>query len=103
MIFPTVDELLGVDREFRRSRVAVLHTARGQRRYTALFSISALAQRVRRERDWVIIELEEPGENSRWTVVTEWRGFLRGKRVVRGRELECFGFYRDKILRRASA
>lgn len=91
---PPVHELLDVDREFRRQNRAVLHTRRGGRRYAVLYSPTPLARRMRRQRDWVLIDLEEPGPNPRWTVVTEWRGVLKGKRVVRSREVECFSYYR---------
>ena len=99
MPVPTVDELLDVDREFRRAALAgetVCHTTRGERRYSALFSQSALAYRQGRQRDWVMIDLEVPGPNLRWTVVTEWRGPMKGKRVVRGREVECALLYRSR-------
>ena len=93
---PSVDELLDVDREFRRAAAegeTILHTTRETRRYTALFSQSALAYRHGRLHDWVIIDLEVPGPNLRWTVVTEWRGPMKGRRVVRGREVECFRYH----------
>ena len=83
---PAVDELLDIDREFRRRAVdgeTIIHTERDGRRYTALFSQSALAYRGGRQQDWVIIDLEVPGPNLRWTVVTEWRGVMKGRRVVR--------------------
>jgi hypothetical protein len=99
-IAPPVDELLDVDREFRRhaarAATAVLHTTRTGRRYSALYSASALAQRAGRLDDWVIIDLELPGPNVRWTVVTEWRGVMKGRRVVRGREAECLEYYRGR-------
>jgi hypothetical protein len=60
-----------------------------------------MARRLGREGDWVILDLETPGPNARWTVVTELRGVLRGRRVVRGREPECFEHYRSR--RRHSA
>jgi hypothetical protein len=97
MSAPPVDELLDLDREFRRRFARgehIVHTARGERRYTALYSESPLAHRLRRNRDWVILDHEVPGPNERWTVVTEFRGVLKGKRVVRGREVECFWFHR---------
>ena len=92
-LVPGVEELLDVDREFRESGQGLLHTIRGDRRYTALFSPSALAFRMGRACDWVTIDLEVPGPNLRWTVVSEWRGPMKGKRVVRGREMDCFQFY----------
>ena len=90
---PSVDELFDVDREFRRAALegaTILHTTRGDRRYSALFSHSELAHRQGRHQDWVIVDLEVPGPNLRWTIVTEWRGPMKGKRVVRGREVESF-------------
>ena len=93
---PSVAELLDVDREFRRQGAAVFHTRRAGRPYTALFSPTPLARRQRRERDWVILDLELPGPHRAWTVVTERRGVLKGRRVVRGRETECFAHYRAR-------
>lgn len=93
---PTVDELLDVDREFRRQTRAVFHAQRDERRYAVLYSPTPLARRLRRDRDWVVIDLEHPGPNPRWTVVTERRGVLKGKRVVRSREVECFWYYRTR-------
>jgi|SRR5687768_3550865 len=93
---PTVEELLDIDREFRRQPRSVLHTQRGPRRYAVLYSPTSLARRLGRDRDWVLIDLEEPGPNPHWTVVTERRGVLKGKRVVRSREMECFRFYQTR-------
>ena len=101
---PSVDELLAVDREFRRhaarSDDPFLHTTRDGRRYTALYSRTAQAVQYRRDLDWVVIDLEQPGPKPRWTVGTEWRGVMKGKRVVRGREVECFHFHRKRVPRR---
>ena len=95
---PSVGELLAVDREFRAvaSRQPVLHVQRGERRFAALYSTSSLARRLGRTNDWVVIDLETPGPNPRWTVVTERLGVLKGARVVRGREVECFRFYHER-------
>lgn len=100
---PAVAELLDVDREYREGGREILHTERHGRRYTALHSNSALARRVGRSEDWVVLDLEAPGPNPRWTIVTEWRGVMKGKRVVRGRELECFEYHRARGRRRAAA
>jgi hypothetical protein len=106
---PSVSEILDVDREYREkaaagelvriaprrfnpSRVAwlpILHTARGRRHYTALFSNTALAHRVGRTDDWVVIYRDDGRGERQWTVVTADRGPLKGRRVVRGREAEC--------------
>ena len=110
---PPVDELLAIDREYRRSahkgtlrRIAprrfnptgeawlpVLHTARGPREYTALFSNTALAHRLGRTHDWVVIYHDGAGPEHQDTVVTAGRGPLEGRRVVRGRERECLAHY----------
>lgn len=105
---PSVAELLDVDREYRRKAAAgelrliaprrfnptgeawlpVLHTCRGARRYTALFSNTARAHRAGKTRDWVVLYCDDgPGEHQ-FTVITAGRGSLRGHRVVAGRESE---------------
>lgn len=111
---PPVAELLDVDREYRRKARAaklptiaprrfnprgeawlpVLHTARGGRNYTVLFSNTAAAHRLGRTDDWVVLYYEGRGREGQATVVTERTGRLRGRRVVRGRELGCFRHYR---------
>jgi DNA polymerase (family X) len=111
---PPVGELLEIDREYldraqrgelptiaprrfnrgRRAWLPVLHTTRGERHYTALFSNTALAHRLGRTRDWVVIYGDGDREEHQATVVTERNGPLAGRRVVRGRESECMRFYR---------
>jgi hypothetical protein len=90
---PSVAELLEIDFAFRASGRLLMHTQRETRRYSVLYSPSPLARRMGRTADWVIIDEEVPGPNPRWTVVTEWRGSMKGRRVVRGREVECFEYY----------
>jgi putative hydrolase len=111
---PPVATLLDVDEEYRRKAAAgrlariaprrfnprgeawlpVLHTERGEWRFTALFSNTAQAHRLGRTRDWVVIYFyrDTQAEGQR-TVVTESRGRLTGRRVVRGREAECLRHY----------
>lgn len=110
---PSVDELLEIDAEYRRraaagtlpriaprrfnpSRAAwlpVLHAARGPRQYTALFSNTARAHQLRRTDDWVVIYHDGTGAEGQCTVVTARDSYLRGHRVVRGREGECAAHY----------
>jgi DNA polymerase (family X) len=71
----------------------VYHKRRGGWGYRALFSNTALAHRLRQTRDWVVIYFENGLSSGQRTVVTENRGDLRGRRVVRGRELECLEHY----------
>jgi DNA polymerase (family 10) len=106
---PPVGELLDVDLEYRTRaekgklpRIAprrfnptgeawlpVLHTERGSRHYTALYSNTARAHEFGTTRDWVIIYRDDPGGDGQWTVLTARLGPLRGQRIVRGREAEC--------------
>jgi len=110
---PPVAELLDVDREYRdkasvsklpriaprrfnpsrKAWLPVLHTARGQRQYTVLFSNTALAHRLGKTRDWIVLYFDGHDGERQSTVVTAGTGPLRGKRVVRGRELECQQYY----------
>jgi hypothetical protein len=54
-----------------------------------MYSNTELAHRLRRTNDWVVIYFhEDHGPEGQATVVTEQRGALRGRRVVRGRERE---------------
>jgi DNA polymerase (family X) len=107
---PAVAELLDVDREYREKAAArllpliaprrfnpsgeawlpVLHTNRGKRRYTALFSNTARAHRAGKTRDWVVLYSDDGSGQHQYTVITATRGPLRGQRVVAGRESESY-------------
>lgn len=113
---PVVAELLDVDREYRERGAAgelptiaprrfnplgerwlpILHTTRGERHYTALFSNTPTAHRLGRTHDWVVIYFDGRDAERQHTVVTERRGPLAGRRVVRGRESECLVHYSRK-------
>ena len=110
---PSVDELLDVDREYREraSRnelptiaprrfnptnerwLPILHTSRGDRHYTVLFSNTATAHRLGRTRDWVVIYFDGHDGQQQCTVITAPKGPLAKRRVVRGRESECIAHY----------
>lgn len=78
----------------------ILHTERGDRHYTALFSNTAHAHELGMHTDWVVIYLEDHrhvGQHGRWTVITSQFGKLRGKRLVRGREQDCVEYYRGRV------
>ncbi|MCC7010550.1 MAG: DNA-binding protein [Acidobacteria bacterium] len=103
---PNVEEILDVDREYRDAAASgrlptiaprrfnpdhepwlpILHTRRGTREYTAVFSNTARAHRLDRTRDWVVIHWDDGGSQGQCTVVTERAGPQSGQRVVRGRE-----------------
>jgi hypothetical protein len=110
---PPVAELLLLDEEYRRKAdegrlprhspqrattpndpwQPLLSTRRAGWRCRTLFSTTALAHRLRRNHDWVVIEFDGERFSGQRTVVTETRGDLRGRRVVRGRESECRAHY----------
>jgi putative hydrolase len=111
---PDVAVLLDVDREYRekagagvlrtiaprrfnpegRAWLPVLHTRRGPWHFTALYSNTARAHELGRTRDWVVVYYyDDHHEEGQHTLVTESRGSLAGRRVVRGRELDCLGHY----------
>ncbi len=79
-------------RRFNRSAEAwlpILHTERGDWRFTALYSNTPLAHQLGRTRDWVVVYYEtDVSPEGQCTVVTETQGPLKGRRVVRGREGE---------------
>jgi putative hydrolase len=119
---PPVELLLAIDREYREAadagrlqRIAprrfnpkheawlpIMHVDRDGWSFTALFSNTELAHHLHRTDDWVVIYFHRPHESEgQATVVTERRGWQRGQRVVRGRELECAAHWTD-FDRRAS-
>lgn len=109
----TVAELLDVDREYREAAaqdklhkiapkrfnptheawLPVLHTHRGDHAYTALFSNTALAHKLNKTNDWVILYHDGDRGACQHTVVTSHTGPMNGLRVVRGREPECMAHY----------
>jgi DNA polymerase (family X) len=112
---PDVAVLLDIDREYREKAASgvlpkiaprtynqdhiawlpVLHTRFGPWRFTALYSNTSRAHELNRTHDWVVICFDdEEHDDGQFTVVTEWRGGLKGMRVVRGREPECATHYR---------
>ena len=108
---PPVAELLDVDAEYRARAssgtlptiaprrlnpnhdrwLPVLHTTRGPRHYTALFSNTPRAHALGATRDWVILYYDDGSGERQCTVVTAHHGPLEGRRIVRGRERECGG------------
>jgi hypothetical protein len=110
---PTVELLLSIDQHYRHQadrdtlpRIAprrfnpggeawlpILHLEREGWTFTALYSNTALAHRLHKTRDWVVIFYEHDHTSGQCTVVTEWRGRLAGRRVVRGRERQCAAYY----------
>jgi hypothetical protein len=110
---PSVGELLDIDREYREGdekgtlpRIAprrfnpthakwlpILHATRDGTHYTALYSNTARAHERGTTHDWVVVYFEMHGVEGQRTIVTARSGLLDGRRIVRGRELECARHY----------
>lgn len=111
---PGVDLMLAVDTDYRARAAAgtlktiaprrfnpegtawlpILHSQDGDWHFTALFSNTARAHELGRTDDWVVIYFYDGDHHEgQHTVVTETRGPLQGRRVVRGRENECRRYY----------
>jgi hypothetical protein len=72
----------------------VMHARHEQWHFTLLFSNTELAHRLHRTDDWVVAYFQkDTGPEGRCTLVTETRGPLAGRRVIRGRERECARYY----------
>ena len=120
---PPVGALLDVDEEYRRGATAgrlpriaprrfntagtvwlpILHTERDPWRFTVLFSNTATAHQLGRTKDWVVVYFHTDGEpEGQRTIVTETRGSLAGRRVVRGREPECETYYASPGLKKGT-
>ncbi len=63
-------------------------------KFTVMFSNTATAHKLGKTDDWVVVYYEKGKGENQCTVVTESRGPLKGKRVIRGRERECERYYR---------
>jgi hypothetical protein len=88
---PSLAALLAIAEEPETATKArpVLHTRRGSRLYTALYSNTERAHRFGRSRDWVVLYARDAAGERRYTVITATHGVLRGHRVVAGHEREC--------------
>lgn len=114
---PPLADLLDVDEEYRyraaraelptiaprrfnasgEAWLPILHTRKGRHRITALFSNTPRAHTLGKTDDWVVLYVQDAngGREQQLTVVTETRGELRGRRVIRGMEAAC----RDRYAR----
>jgi hypothetical protein len=110
---PDIGEILDIDGQYRREAaqgklkliaprrfnpehkawLPVLHTTRGSRHYTALFSNTARAHELKHTDDWVVVYFNGSSTERQCTVVTATYGALQGRRIVRGREAECEQHY----------
>lgn len=119
---PAVGVILDVDREYREKAAVgqlrkiaprrfnpsgeawlpILHAQRGDWDFTALYSNTARAHQFGRIGDWVVMYFHTDHDPERQcTVVTETRGEMVGRRVVRGRESECRAHYAEQEYRQS--
>ena len=110
---PGIKTLLNVDEEYRKKAKAnklrkiapkrfnpqgeawlpILNTENDGWNFTVLYSNTALAHNLNKTHDWVVIYYDKNDQEGQNTVVTETKGPLEGKRIVRGREDECREYY----------
>ncbi len=118
VVEPPVKLLLYIDRQYRdksglkalpkiapkrfnpsgKKWLPIMHKSKDEWHFTALFSNTARAHQLGHTRDWVIIYFyDKKHHEGQHTVVTETKGPLIGRRVVRGREDECMELYFDRV------
>lgn len=111
---PPIPLLMEIDEEYRRRAadgklrtiaprrfnpqdeawLPVMSSERDGWDFTAMYSNTAQAHKLERTDDWVVIYFERDGREGQHTVVTETRGPLKGKRVVRGRDADNRAYYK---------
>lgn len=119
---PPVELVLEIDAEYReraakddlqkiaprrfnpdnKAWLPILRTDRDDWQFTAMFSNTAQAHQLEKTDDWVVIYYERDGRERQNTVVTETRGGLKNRRVVRGREIETREYYRQQAAAKAA-
>ena len=77
----------------KKAWLPLLATLRKGWKFTIMFSNTATAHKLGKTNDWVVVYYESGKGENQCTVVTEQRGAMKGKRVIRGREKECGLFY----------
>ena len=114
---PSAELLLTVDAEYRKQAetgqlptiapkrfnpdgkawLPVLHSTVNGWHFTALYSNTARAHELGRTHDWVVVYFyDDHHREGQHTVVTETRGPLVGRRVVRGQEAACREYYKSE-------
>ena len=73
----------------KKAWLPILATSRKGWKFTVMFSNTATAHNLGKTADWVVVYYESGKGEDQCTVVTESRGPMKGKRVIRGRESEC--------------
>jgi DNA polymerase (family 10) len=119
---PSAQLILGIDAEYRKKAAAgrlkkiapkklnpegkawlpIMSTERERWRFTVLFSNTQRAHDLGKTNDWVVVYYDDGSGERKCTVVTEFKGELNGKRVIRGREKECGEYYETGVKKRTS-
>jgi hypothetical protein len=119
---PSVQLILGIDADYRKKAATgqlkkiapkkfnpegkawlpIMSTEREGWRFTVLFSNTQRAHDLGKTNDWVVVYYDDGSGERKCTVVTEFKGELNGKRVIRGREKECTEYYETLAKRRTS-
>jgi hypothetical protein len=82
--------------------LSIMSTEREGWRFTVLFSNTQRAHDLGKTNDWVVVYYNDGSGERKCTVVTEFKGQLSGKRVIRGREKECGQYYETGVKKRTS-
>ncbi len=77
----------------RKAWLPILLTTQKGYKFTVMFSNTKRAHERGKTDDWVVVYYEKGEGENQCTVVTETRGKLKGKRVIRGRETECMKYH----------
>jgi len=105
--------ILEIDEEYRRKAAAnklrriaprlmnpehkawlpIMATEKEGFKFTVMFSNTERAHGLEKTNDWVVFYYRKGEGENQCTVVTESRGPLKGKRIIRGREKECARHY----------
>lgn len=80
----------------RKAWLPLLATKYKALKFTVMFSNTPRAHELGKTNDWVVVYYEKGKGENQCTVVTESRGELKGKRVIRGRESDCADYYRKR-------
>jgi hypothetical protein len=119
---PSVQLILGIDADYRKKAATgqlkkiapkkfnpegkawlpIMSTEREGWRFTVLFSNTQRAHELGKTNDWAVVYYDDGSGERKCTVVTEFKGELSGKRVIRGRENECGEYYETAAKRRTS-
>ena len=61
-----------------------------------MFSNTALAHRLKKTQDWVLLYYDDDAGERQCTVITSHQAPFSGKRIVRGREEDCGAYSQSR-------